>query len=406
MSYRLALDLGTNSIGWCALHLDSKNRPCGILGMGVRIFPDGRDAKSQASLAADRRLKRQMRRMRDRYLRRREQFMNALIRHGLMPVSEQERKDLELLDPYALRAKGLDSPLTLHELGRALFHLNQRRGFRSNRRTDKGEDSGKRKPAIQKLRGLMAQAGARSLGEFLHGRRVRGLTVRTRLQGKGAKAGYDFYPERSLVEEEFDALWAEQAKHHSALDGAAKDELKDILFFQRPLKPVDPGRCTFEPGERRAPQALPVAHRFRIFQELNHLRVVSPELAERPLSLAERNLLAEKLLQGKDMSFDAMRRALKLLTARSPSRPRTATSSRAMQRPGCWARRIASARAGRCFRPTAVSAWWTGCWSAKTNPSFWENSCPSGAWIRPGPGRWPTLRCLTAIPVCRARRSI
>lgn len=312
MNYRLGLDIGTNSIGWCALNLDAKGKPCGVRSMGVRIFPDGRDAKSQASLAADRRLKRQMRRMRDRYLARRAQLMNALVRHELMPAAEAERKALAVIDPYILRARGLDSPLSLFELGRALFHLNQRRGFRSNRKVDKDEESGKIKPAIQKLRALMADSGTRTLGEYLAGRRDGNLTVRTRLQGKGAKAGYDFYPERSLVEEEFDALWTAQQKYHPQLSNTARDEIRNIIFHQRPLKPVDPGRCTLEQEEQRAPLALPVAQRFRILQELNHLRAVSPELEERPLSKGERDALAKDLLQGKDLTFTSIRRKLRL----------------------------------------------------------------------------------------------
>ncbi len=47
-----------------------------------------------------------------------------------------KRKSLVTLDPYELRRKGLDKPLSGEEFGRALFHLNQRRGFRSNRKTD------------------------------------------------------------------------------------------------------------------------------------------------------------------------------------------------------------------------------------------------------------------------------
>lgn len=70
LRYRLSLDLGTNSIGFCLIDLNGDGRPCGIRRMGVRIFPDGRDPKSQESLAADRRLARSMRRRRDRYLRR------------------------------------------------------------------------------------------------------------------------------------------------------------------------------------------------------------------------------------------------------------------------------------------------------------------------------------------------
>lgn len=71
MTYRLALDLGANSLGWCLLELDPAGAPCGLRDMGVRIFPDGRDPKTLASLAAARRLARGMRRRRDRYLQRR-----------------------------------------------------------------------------------------------------------------------------------------------------------------------------------------------------------------------------------------------------------------------------------------------------------------------------------------------
>ncbi len=308
-SYRLALDLGTNSLGWCMLDLNDDGLPTGVRTMGVRIFPDGRDAKSKASLAVDRRLARQMRRMHDRYIQRRSQLMQALVAHGLMPSSVAAQKELERLDPYVLRATGMHAPLALHELGRALFHLNQRRGFKSNRKTDGDADSGKVKPAIQRLRQLI---GSKTLGEYLHGRRCAGLTVRSRLIGKGAKAAYEFYPDRSLVEEEFDRLWEAQARFHPELTDTIREELRDTIFFQRKLKPVNPGRCTLEPDKQRAPSFLPVAQRFRIYQELNQLRMISPELRERPLTLTERDFLAAHLLTGKDLAFTTMRTKLGL----------------------------------------------------------------------------------------------
>ena len=49
---RLGLDLGTNSIGWCLLDLDSHGDPASIFRTGVRIFNDGRDPKSLGSLKA------------------------------------------------------------------------------------------------------------------------------------------------------------------------------------------------------------------------------------------------------------------------------------------------------------------------------------------------------------------
>jgi CRISPR/Cas system Type II protein with McrA/HNH and RuvC-like nuclease domain len=50
---RLGLDIGSNSIGWCLIEDDTH-----IVALGSRIFSDGRDPKSGASLAVDRRLAR------------------------------------------------------------------------------------------------------------------------------------------------------------------------------------------------------------------------------------------------------------------------------------------------------------------------------------------------------------
>ena len=69
------------------------------------------------------------RRRRDRFLQRQRKLIALLIEYGLFPSAQGERKRLEKLNPYALRAKGLDHALTLHEFGRVLFHLNQRRGL-------------------------------------------------------------------------------------------------------------------------------------------------------------------------------------------------------------------------------------------------------------------------------------
>ena len=168
---RLGLDLGTNSIGWW-LYATKNGEPASVVDGGVRIFSDGRDPKSKGSMAVDRRLARGQRRRRDRFLRRKAALMKRMATVGLMPADPKEAKELELLDPYELRANGLDQPLPLSHFGRALFHLNQRRGFRSNRKTDRGDnESGKIKDATARLDQAMMSTGARTYGEFLHMRR-------------------------------------------------------------------------------------------------------------------------------------------------------------------------------------------------------------------------------------------
>ena len=249
MSYRLGLDLGANSIGWCCLALDENPTPIGILDIGVRIFSDGRNPKDGTSLAAARRLPRSMRRNRDRYLRRRTNLLNALTRFGLMPPGKDERDRIASLDPYQLRAEALARLLKPYELGRVVFHLNQRRGFKSNRKTDRaGEnESGLIKTAARDLTMRLSHAGHSTLGQFLAVRHAKREGVRMRLAGSGKEATYPFYPLRQMVEDEFDAIWAYQSGLNPNLTPEVSESLKRIIFFQRPLRDPPIGRCWLPP---------------------------------------------------------------------------------------------------------------------------------------------------------------
>ncbi len=322
--YRIGLDLGTNSLGWCVLDLDENRHPIGIRDIGVRIYKEGRDPKSGASLAVDRRMARSARRRRDRYLGRRRALLAEMVEHGLMPKDDAARKALELLDPFALRAAALDEKIPLHHLGRALFHLNQRRGFKSNRKADRGNDDEKGKIAtgIDRLRAAMRENGARTYGEFLHMRRRSAIdkqhipAVRTRLRpepGENAKGdGYDFYPDRSLFEAEFHAIWDAQSTHHGpALPDKLRDRLHDIIFFQRNLKIPEVGRCTFF-EDKRLPKAHPLFQTRRLYEEVNALKIEMPGEPSVDLKLDQRDKIILHLRSKRTASFAALRKLLKL----------------------------------------------------------------------------------------------
>lgn len=317
--YRLGLDVGTNSIGWFIIWLNEAGEPEGLGPGGVRIFPDGRDPQSGTSNAVDRRVARGLRRRRGRYLLRRADLMQALIRHGLMSAEETARKVLETLDPYGLRKAALDGPLPLHHFGRALFHLAQRRGFKSNRKSDKADEKGAIKQGETKLAQAMQETGASTLGVFLAERHAQRETVRVRNTGSGTKVEYDFYPARGLVEDEFAKIWSAQASHHPALTEAARAEVHGIIFRQRPLREPPVGKCALSPAKDtadadgfRCPWAHPLAQRFRIWQEVRNLVVAEAGQAERRLTKEEGDKVALLLLSG-DASFDKIRRTLKLV---------------------------------------------------------------------------------------------
>lgn len=372
--YRLGLDLGSNSLGWFVTYLDKRgdrHEPVALGRGGVRIFPDGRDPQSKMSNAVDRRMARGARKRRDRFVQRRGDLITALVRHGLMPVDKTARRQLETLDPYGLRKAALTDALPAYHVGRALFHLNQRRGFQSNRKTDaKDSEGGAIKQAASKLSAAIEESGATTLGVFLADRHLsagydeRQAAIRTELTrlGKdhlagnarkkawakvrkrlfgddvlppkdasygvraratitGTKASYDFYPTRAMLQAEFEAIWAAQAPHHPAMTVAAKEETFEIIFFQRPLKPAIVGKCTLDPATRpfkedpegyRAPWWHPLAQRFRIVQEARNLEIRETGKGARKLTKEQSDRMIAALLASRELSFDKMRTLLGL----------------------------------------------------------------------------------------------
>lgn len=235
MKYRIGIDLGTNSLGWAAVKLietkESVLESGPLLDIGSRIFSDARNPKDKSSNAAQRREPRSSRRNRDRMLGRRRSMIRALTAAGLMPESKQERQELEALDPWILRARGLDEKLTPYEIGRALFHLQQRRGFKSNRKTD-GKEDGAMFGAIEAAKAKMKSSGKRTLGELLgqpridqtvrnkelpSGARKPMPQARVRASANGNKMVYDYYPDRGMILDEFEKIWAAQAVYHPQL---------------------------------------------------------------------------------------------------------------------------------------------------------------------------------------------
>lgn len=320
MDYILGLDMGSTSLGWSVVELGDNDVPLRLERMGVRIFSDGRDSKTKEPLAVARRTARGMRKRRDRYVMRRKTLMNKLIKYGLMPESETERKALERLNPYELRVKGLDEKLLPYELGRALFHINQRRGFKSNRKADrKNDEAGAMKAAIADLREKMTQSGARTLGEYLYGlNKGRESTqdftpVRVRTHLEKSKIAYSMYPTREMYEAEVRQIFLKQD-----LSDEIKADLFKTIFNQRPLKTPPKGHCPFEKSEERCYIAFPAFQRFRALQQINQLRV-RDDFTEVELNDEQKRELRHWLLddfskldKNYRLTFAAVRKILKL----------------------------------------------------------------------------------------------
>ena len=282
---RLALDIGTNSIGWALYTLDKNKKPCLIKGAGVRIFSSGRKEKDYTTLNATRRQARLQRRQRDRYLQRRSYLIYLLKQHGLFPKDVDSTKKLQSLNPYKLRAEGLDVKLDIYHFGRALFHLNQRRGFKSNRKSSRDKETGLIKQSIKASKELMQKYSSRTYGEFLWhrfqkmeqsrkkpGSQQENWVLARRAIGAGTKDNYAVYAQRDMLKKEFNNLWDKQAEFYDKLKNQnLKDTFSKAIFSQRPLKKPIVGQCELMPNEKRISKALPSFQKFRILKELNNL---------------------------------------------------------------------------------------------------------------------------------------
>ena len=154
----------------------------------------------------------------------------------------------------------------------------------------------------------------RTYGEWLAKRYERGEVVRLR-SGSDAFGddGYAFYPERSLLEEEFRAIWKAQSAHYpDLLTEERRAHLFKVIFYQRPLKKPRIGKCSFNTKEERLPKAHPLFQEFRLYKEVNELELVQPDLSAKKLTRDQRDALIHHLRNKRKVAFTSLRKTLKL----------------------------------------------------------------------------------------------
>lgn len=329
MTYVLGLDLGARSLGWALVGKEGEEERK-LLGVGVRIFEAGVEGALELGREESRSVQRRMARLARRQTRRRRQrarqlyhalasagFLPAVMHSPGRPEAIEIQKALNQLDcglhrlhegaagvtqlPYYLRARALDQKLEKHELGRAIYHLGQRRGFQSNRRAKAkaaDDEKGRVYGGIHELEALMQ--GKRTLGEFQAGlnpaeRRIRGR-----------------YTHRKMYEAEFESIWAAQEPHHPELTPEFKDLLSKVLFYQRPLQDSSDliGACEWAPEMRRTEMWRPEFQRFRILQTANHLRLRDPDGVLWNLSAEQRRKLIQALEGAKEVGLGKAKKLL------------------------------------------------------------------------------------------------
>ena len=322
VDYVLGLDLGSNSVGWALVSrdgqaLDGEN----LVKLKIRVFPTGvdqLDTKRERPRGQERRLARSQRRLHERRNRRRQGVRTILQGAGLLPRDHHQLAEVLAQDPYQPRKDGLDGPLTPHQFGRALYHLAQRRGFKSNRKQENTTEDGKVAKAVAELQEQIGGAGCRTLGEYLATCRAKEGDREFHCEQDGARIRNQ-YTLRAMYEEEFRLLWEAQRPHHPEL---LTEELRRcvhrVIFYQRPIwwDKGTIGDCELEPGEKRCPRAHWLGQQFRLLQEINLLTVVDGD-EERPLTAEERRVLRDALTPKRKLTFDRIRSLLGFLDSQT-----------------------------------------------------------------------------------------
>lgn len=341
----LGLDLGTNSIGWAIIEVDELNVPSQIIAMGSRIIPlDSKDRDQfqtgQAiSKNKDRTTARTQRKGYDRkQLKKSDDFKYSLkkILEKLDIFPTEELLKLPSLDLWKLRSDAVSDiqDINSEQLGRILYMLNQKRGYKSAR-SEANADK-KDTDYVSEVKGRYSQLKdkGKTLGQYFYGELSDANQNNTYFRVKEK-----VYPREAYIEE-FDAIIDAQKSKHSFLTQEVIHSLRnEIIYYQRKLKSQKGlvSICEFEgfettyfdkknqqdktilTGPKVAPRTSPLFQLCKIWEVVNNisLKTKNPEgskykWGDRIPTIEEKQAIVNYLLENENLSFAELLKILEL----------------------------------------------------------------------------------------------
>ena len=354
MSKILGIDLGTGSIG---LALRNPEAGDSVLEQLEYFCSDiyqagvGKDRTGEYSLAAERTSHRQSRRLKETRRRRLWATLQLLIDYHLCPMSQSsldqwktynKSKDLyriypindaafanwikmdfdsdgvpDYSSPYQLRKElvtiqfDFTNQTNLFKLGRALYHIAQRRGFKSSKGETISSQETESKESVdysdkdisaemqksetklsQEITNYMTEHGCHTVGEAFavledEGVRIRNsryVTVRKQLEEE-IKYIFDFQKGLSVDSDLYTRL-------------TSKKKNIGTIFYKKPLRSQKwlVGKCTLENNKTRCPISHPEYEKFRALCFLNNIKYRKDSLSEwESLPIEVKQILFEAL---------------------------------------------------------------------------------------------------------------
>ena len=409
---KLGLDIGTNSIGWTVVEKQDrvydflkKENEIGemIPSKGSYIFSKSVDA-NENSKASERRGFRGARRRIDRIRLRKIATLKVLDEFGLCPkftageLNRWKNKKIypcendkfidwqrtgkkngnsqteKLKQPYYLRhlaatkAGMMETENGKLQLGRAFYHLSQRRGYLSNSEEEQSDDkidlfksailnllenasdSVSFKTGLEvifdqyksdtKVKSLNAKIGKElkkeivfeNIKSFINtefnkpenlGKVMSGIGELSKEMKDFPTMGCYFYSIYNTVNKKSGLInkirgrYTHRVEHYLAefnyicktqnITGDLKDELQNAIFYQRPLKSQKGlvAKCTLEPKRKRIATSHPLFEEFRMWESINRIKIKRQgEDRLDFLNKEEKDLIKNEFLQITDFEFN------------------------------------------------------------------------------------------------------
>ncbi len=305
----LGIDLGIASCGWALIDQDDMN-PGRIVAMGSRTWDAPETDKDRRPTNQLRRGHRSMRRVLNRRRQRMSEIRRLFHKQGLIEVQGPTGLRIAKLDPWNLRAEGLDRKLTGRELAVALGHIAKHRGFKSNRKGERGanssDDSSKMLKAINETRDRLAQY--RTVGEMF----ACDDAYRDRKRNRDSQFTHSVLRDDQVREVAL-LMDAQRRMGNSLASNDLEAAFCQVAFFQRPLQDSEHliGACAFEPNEKRCAKRAPSFERFRLLCRLRALSI-SDGHEERPLTADQIAIAEAEFGLQKSYTFKRLRERLEL----------------------------------------------------------------------------------------------
>ncbi len=304
MEKTLGLDLGTNSIGWNIRNPFLEGSQFEKYGVNIFRKGVGNDKSGEFSLAAERTKKRSVRRLYQSRKYRIWATLNVLIENNFCPLKIEELDQWRKFDkkkgldrkypvhvekfeqwvrldfdgdgksdytsPYQLRKELIEIKLDLgiekerYKLGRALYHIAQRRGFKSSRKSGDKEDT-----SVYSGSKDSGAKGVNDIKEYIDKYGTLGAALAF-IESSGERVRNQ-YTLRRHYQYEVNKIFIVQEL--SDKDSFYKNVVKSI-FYQRPLRSQKGliGKCTLESNKPRCPISHPFFEEFRAWSFINNVQ--------------------------------------------------------------------------------------------------------------------------------------